>query len=307
MSLANKYRPIVFDEMLGNEENIEILKGLLKKENPPHTYLFHGDRGCGKTTLARILCDNLNIDKNNIMEVNGSNNRGIETARQIIEQSRFKSLDGNNKAFILDEIHKATKDFQNALLKVLEEPPSHVYFILATTEPNKLIKTILSRCSKFEVEKIDTTELMRYLIQISEKEKIKINRKICRNIAKTSEGHVRDALKILEKIMEVKDEEKQLKISIQKLNEEEEVINLCRNLLKPNNWQEVRKILKNIDEDLEKIRYAVLGYMGSVLLNEKSNVNVSTTAGYIIECFSEPFYNTGKPGLVYACFCVFSG
>ena len=299
MSLDLKYRPKDFEYLLGNEENIEILKNFTKNPNRPHTYLFFGHRGCGKTTMARIFANKLDSD---LIELNGSDNRGIDDIRQIIQSCQFKTLNGKNKCYLIDEVHKLTNEAQNSFLKILEEPPEHIYFFLCTTDPQKLLPTIKSRCSLIQIEKIDNIELTRYIESIAKKEGKEIDRKICRTIAKTSEGCVRDALKILESVLQIEDEEKQLKIASQKIDNEEVVIDLCRELLKPNNWKACTKILKGLKEDPEKIRRTILGYMSSVLLNSREG---NMQAGLVIECLEHNVYDSGFPGLIYRIFKVF--
>ena len=142
MSLYLKYRPKDFDEMVGNDETIESLKKLIQKEDRPHTYLFTGQSGCGKTSAARICANKLGAKGHSIIEINSSNNRGIDTARDIIDQMQYKPLEGNIWVFIIDEIHQTTSVAQNALLKPLEDTTDSAYFFLCTTDPQKLIKPL---------------------------------------------------------------------------------------------------------------------------------------------------------------------
>jgi len=297
MSLTDKYRQKEFRGLLGNEENIEFLQTVIQKKDHSHSYLFCGEFGCGKTTMARILANK--FDCNEIIELNSSNNRGIDTIRDLIENAQYKTLTGSNKCYILDEPHQMTKDAQNALLKILEEPPKHVYFMLCTTDPQKLLSTIKSRCVKIEVEKIDVRTLLSYLFDIAKKEGKEVSKKVCRKVAQSSGGHVRDALKLLEKVLSIEGEEKQLRVAESNIVESSEIIELCQQLLK-GDWNTIRKILKGIDEEPEKVRRAVLRYMSAVLLNGNNN-----RAAIVIESFCENFYDSGKAGLILACYQVF--
>src|SRR3989304_2450876 len=146
-----KFRPKDLSDIIGNRSIVTSLESILQSKDRPHAFLFTGKQGCGKTTLARILCKRLECSDHDLIEINISNNRGIDTARDIIQFAYVKPLDGRSRVYLLDEVHKSTNDFQNAILKVMEEPPEHLYFILCTTEPQKLLKTVISRCTEYVV------------------------------------------------------------------------------------------------------------------------------------------------------------
>jgi DNA polymerase III gamma/tau subunit len=287
MSLYNKYRPQSFDDLFGNKETIENLKKLIDKKQT-HVFLFVGEAGIGKTTAARICAKELGSSPVSTIEINSSNNRGIDTARDIIDKMQYISMDGNCTVFIIDELHKTTNDWQNAMLKPLEDTPEHVYFFLCTTNPEKLIKPLKSRCSTFTFTPLSIPLTERLLKIIIRKEGIEIEQDVIEEIANNSNGIPRDALVMLES-----------GISKNNLEEKAEVIDLCRALLnKETNWKTVTDLLKILQgEDIENIRWAVMGYMSSVLLNSK-NLQAAKTLDY----FSEPFYNNGRNGLILACF-----
>ena len=299
MSFHLKYRPNNFEEFLGNNANVVSLKKIIKKEDHPHCYLFYGIRGGGKTTLARILSKEFDCGEN-IYEVNGSDNRGIETARQIIEQSQFKCLDGKNKCYILDECHRMTIDMQSALLKILEDTPRNVYFFLCTTEPEKLLKTVRDRCFTFKVEKLYNEEMIKLLKGIRKKEKGTCSDDTLDRIYKKSESN-RQALIMLEKTLTVEDDSEARKI-IDEFKESIESIELCRALFK--DWRTVVKVLNKLDEseDIEKIRRMILGYYNKVLLNPASNSSSLKKASLIIKSFKNNFFDSGKAGLSQACY-----
>lgn len=286
MSLYLKYRPKDFNEIIGNENNKIILNGFLKQEEIPRTYLFYGAKGHGKTTFARIMAEKLNCN-NNIFEINGSNNTGVDTSRQIEEYSQFRPLDGSNKAFILDEYHMATKNAQNSLLKVLEDTPKGVYFFICTTDPQKLLSTIISRCKKIEVENITVRNIYPYLINISIKENNEISKSVARKISETCKGDIREALNILEKVMQFKDEEIQLKIANEGIIESKQVIDLCRKLNQNSTWNEIKEILKKLqNDDPEKIRRIIISYFSKVLLDRGDR-----RSALIIDILRNPCYN----------------
>jgi DNA polymerase-3 subunit gamma/tau len=301
MSFNLEYRPASFEQVAGNKGTISSLQSILKQEKCPHILLFSGPSGCGKTTLARITAKELQCSEHDVIEINSANNRGIDTARDIIQQMYYKPLHGPVKVYILDEVHQTSKDFQNAMLKALEEPPAHVYFMLCTTEPEKLIATIRNRATMFTVEKLDEQKIIRLLWSISKNEGNEIDKTILAEIAGESEGSPRQAVIMLQKIIGLTTED-EMKEAIQaiKINEKN-TIDLCRALLKGASWKSIAAILKLIQDDPEKVRRAVLGYMSVVLLNSGEE-----RAAMIIECFADNYYNSGKAGLIFSCFSVIS-
>jgi len=308
MTLYLKYRPTCLEDIVGNCSTVEALKSLSRMplESLPHSYLFSGPTGCGKTTLARILAKNiLQCSDFDFQELDVADFRGIETIRDIRRTMTLKPLKGKTRVWLLDECHKLTNDAQNAMLKALEDTPSHVYFILSTTEPNKLIPTIVNRCLRFQVHKLSRREMIKLLKRIAKLEyNSKIEIHLLSEIASTSEGSARKALTTLEKVMALNDPESMLKaIREEQFNENKSVIDLCRALYHPQaNWENVRKVLLDLEnEDHEKIRKAVLGYFANVLMSKHDML-----AHLIIQLFKEPFYDSGFPGIVSACFEVFA-
>lgn len=300
-NLYQKYRPQTFAEMVGNETQIAALRKALEKENRPHAFLFVGPPGCGKTTAARIAAKQLGAGELSLKEINSADNRGIETARLIVETMRYGSPDGEALVFIIDEIHMTTKEWQNAMLKPLEDTPSHVYFFLCTTDPQKLITALKSRCTEIKFQPLSLENAFLLIRRVNRSDNLGVSKEVCQLIAENCEGSPRRALVLLEKIAGLESEEAQKRALEEGLPDEEnaEAIELCRILLKEKAWSPVAEILKKMDTtDPEKIRYAVMGYMSAVLLSGKQN----TRAALAIEYFSEPFYNTGKPGLVLACY-----
>lgn len=303
MSLYNKYRPQTFDQIYGNSEVVEYLQDALKDlKTCPHVFLLHGPTGCGKTTLARIVAEELRCSEVDVQEINTANFRGIDTIREIIKNSRYKSLEGDNRIWIIDEAHKITSDAQNALLKLLEDPPAHTYFTLCTTEPNKLLNTIRGRCIGLQVNPLSERQMFRLLRGIVKSEGKRLGKNIYDQIIRDSLGLPRNGIQILERVLGVS-EEKQLKAAQQSAEEYSQSIELCRALIQRQPWKKVAKILSGLKEqDAESIRRHVLGYCQSVLLKGKDN-----RAAQVIEEFWEPLYNTGHAGLVYCCYAVING
>jgi len=300
LPLHRKYRPKTFDEVSGNLSLIESLKTVLDREDRPSTYLFYGPSGNGKTTIARIIANQVGARDRDIKELNISNTRGIDAARDIIENARFIPLGGKAKVYILDECHASTKDFQHSMLKILEEPPKNTYFILCTTEPEKLLPTIRNRCTQYEVSSLRSKEIIILLNKIIKEEGKRVSREVIIEIARISEGCPRKALVILDSVIDIEDREKQVEAINDFSVDEKQIIELCRALIKKSKWIEVVNILKGIDEEPEKIRYAVLGYMTNILLSGK----VNDRAFVIMEEFKETFIYTKKAGLVSACYTI---
>ena len=200
--LALKYRPTTFDEVIGQENTIRQLRGALEKETLGHALIFCGPRGTGKTTTARIIAKELNPKLAGtelsmvVTEVDAASNTGVDNVRELIENIRYSSR--GHRVIILDEAHMLSKNAFNALLKTLEEPPPGVTFVLVTTEPHKLIPTVVSRCQKYEFTEVDKDILEEYYKEIMEAEGIQAN---VADAALKAEGSVRDGLSILQKAL----------------------------------------------------------------------------------------------------------
>ena len=301
MTLYLKYRPQTFEEVIGNENIISAISEMVKKECP-HSILLHGATGCGKTTIGRIIAKELDCKGYDLREVDSADFRGIDTVREIRKQSQFRPLESTCRVWIIDECHKMTNDAQNALLKILEDTPKHVYFILCTTEPQKLLPTIKGRCSQFQVNLLSEKEMFRLLKNIVKAEEETITKNIYEQIIQDSVGHPRNALQILDQVLRV-DTEKRLEIAKKSAVEQSQSIELCRALLKNEGWKSISSILRGLQEqDPESIRRLVLGYCNSILLKSEND-----RAGLIMEEFIEPFYNTGWPGLTFACYSILKG
>ncbi len=294
MSFHIDYRPDKLEEVQGNKAIVATINSMLENEELPHVIMFDGKSGCGKTTLARIIAKELNCQAQDLVEINSSNNRGIDTARDIMSSMKYLPTMGDCRVYIFDEIHQSTKDFQHSMLKALEDTPEHVYFILCTTEPERLLKTIRNRCHSFTVSPLSSNRMIAYLNTICELEKVEVDNDILKLICEQADGSCRQSLILLEQVINLDDEEQVEFLEKSKTNESE-IIDLCRALIAKKKWSIIAKILKGIEQEPEKARYAVLGYCNSVLLN-----NGSADAAYIIECFSEPFYSSGKAGLTLA-------
>lgn len=237
---ARKYRPQTFDTVVGQSHITTTLKNAIKNNQLAHAFLFCGPRGVGKTTCARILaktinCENLQPDGEacnkcnscksfndgaslNIHELDAASNNSVDDIRSLVEQVRFAPQAGKYKVYIVDEVHMLSASAFNAFLKTLEEPPPYAIFILATTEKHKILPTILSRCQIFDFKRITTNDTVEHLQEIVDKEEIKADKASLQVIAQKSEGCMRDALSILDKIVSFTNGEVSYQNTLEHLN-----------------------------------------------------------------------------------------
>lgn len=218
-ALYRKFRPTTFEDVKGQEHIVTTLKNQIKAERIGHAYLFCGTRGTGKTTIAKIFARSVNCENPvdgspcgecaickaigvgasmNVIEIDAASNNGVDNIREIVDEVAYSPAEGKYKVYIIDEVHMLSIGAFNALLKTLEEPPSYVIFILATTEVHKIPITILSRCQRYDFKRITIDTIAARLKELTEKEQVQIEEKALRYIAKTADGSMRDALSLLD-------------------------------------------------------------------------------------------------------------
>lgn len=217
-ALYQKYRSQTFDEVVGQQYVVRSIKNAVKEGKVGHAYLFCGPRGTGKTSMARLLARAVNCeDKENapcgkcenclaavngthpdIIEINAANETHVEDIRDLIERARLAPMMGHHKIYIVDEVHQLSSSAASALLKTLEEPPEHVIFILATTDPQKLLPTIISRCQRFDFSKIKNEDIKNHLLYVAKQENVNLEEVAAEKLATLADGGMRDSLSMLE-------------------------------------------------------------------------------------------------------------
>ena len=219
---ARKYRPQTFEQVVGQKPVVKTLQNSLKRGRVAHALLFSGVRGVGKTTLARLMAKSLNCQDGptavpcnecrscveinggsalDLLEIDGASNRGIQEVRELKDKIKFMPTSSRYKIIIIDEVHMLTNEAFNALLKTLEEPPAHVYFMFATTELHKIPVTILSRCQRFELKRVSSGELSGHFNSIAEMEEVELSKTALSLIVREADGSVRDGLSLLDQVL----------------------------------------------------------------------------------------------------------
>lgn len=201
VALYRKYRPSSFKEVRDQDHIVSVLEGAIKKDAIPHAILFSGTRGTGKTTLARIFAKEIGVSPVDLYEIDAASNRGIDDIRELKEAVHTLPYESARKAYIIDEVHMLTKEAFNALLKTLEEPPAHVVFMLATTEEEKLLDTILSRCQVFRLHSPSRAVLAKTVTEVAKKEGFTLDPAAADLVAIAADGSFRDALGVMQKVI----------------------------------------------------------------------------------------------------------
>ena len=299
LELYKQHRPVAFKGIYGQPEAVRILKGMTARENGiPHAILLTGPSGCGKTTIARILRRKLEVGEADYSEVNAADFRGIDTIREIRQRIPMAAMQGKFRMWVIDEAHQLVSQAQNALLKVLEDTPPHVYLILATTDPQKLLKTIITRCTEVRLKPIATKDIEDLIVAVCEKEGKELPEAVREKIAEHADGSARKALVLLDSVLPLESEDDQLK-AIESVDVKPQAIALARALISPRpQWKEVAAILKGLNgEDPEQLRHMVLGYASAVLLG---GGNLAPRANLMIQAFERNFYDSKRAGLINA-------
>lgn len=295
--LYKRFRPRTLGEVRGQTIITDQLEKMLTAKRLPHSLMFTGGSGVGKTTVARILARRLECSKIDFHELNCSETRGIDDIRAIGNRMSGACLGGKSRIWLIDEAHGITRDAQQALLKMIEDTPSHVYFFICTTEPAKLLKTIHTRCTEFKFKELDSSMMLVLLKEIVIKAKLSIREVVLKAIVEAAEGSARSALVILDQIQGITNEKEQF-AGVAAADYKTVAIDVARMLMKPNaSWAEISKVIKPCTEDPESVRRCVLGYASAILRNGKADAR----AAEIIEAFWENWFDVGAAGLTLSC------
>lgn len=296
LALYRKYRPTNFNEVVGQDKVITVIKNEIINNRISHAYLFSGPRGTGKTTTAKIIaklvnctnpvngeccnkCDNCLNFKNSsdIVEIDAASNNGVDEIRELRDKVNLVPTNSKYKIYIIDEVHMLTTQAFNALLKTLEEPPAHVIFILATTEPHKIPLTVASRCQKFQFSKISNDEIVHRLSDIIKEENIKLDNEILFEIARLSDGGLRDAINMLDQLLAYKSENITL-MDVYNINScvsYIDIYNFINNMMK-NNAIEIVNFIEKIDSEgknISKFIEELIVFLKDILLYKSANIN----------------------------------
>lgn len=305
MPLHTDFRPEQLSEFAGNTATVRKLESVLSRDDIPHTFLFSGPKGCGKTTLARIVGYMLGVTKADFKEYNSADYKRLADARELEQNVRLKPLFGKRRLFLLDECHALDKAAQRCLLKVLEEPPEHAFFTLCTTDPHLLLAPFKDRCSEFKVAPLSDKECYDFLCHVMDLAGWEGDKpeSALRAIVTNCGGTPRRALVMLDQVIDIDPSEMEKYVSGLK-EAEAEAIDLCRALVTRKGWKEISRILKVLKEngeDPEGIRRLVLGYCGVVLLGHDD-----PKVGIVMNCFEKPTYDIGFSGIILAAYNAFT-
>lgn len=291
-------RPTSFKQVVGQEAAVRQLVALAKgPEGIPHCLLFIGPSGCGKTTLARIVRNKLQCSDMDFAEINAADNRGIEMVRGIQGRVGLAPIDGESRVWLIDEAHQLTADAQGAFLKLLEEPPGHVYFMLATTHPEKLRAAIRTRCTEIVVRAIPEADLAALVRRVAGERDVVLHQEVVEKLAEVADGCARKALVFLQQVIGIDDMKVQLEV-LEKQDAKVAAFSIAQAIMAKAPWSKISVMLRDCSEDPESIRWMMLSYFTKVALGNKG----SERAVAIMEEFQYNYFDTKKAGLVMSCY-----
>lgn len=300
---ARKYRPKSLKTVRGQKKAVDLLTRLEKANKIPHQILLTGPSGCGKTTIARIIADQIiDCKGRDFIEINAAGSGGIDMVRSIQRTINSKPLYGKSRVWLIDEAHMLTKDAQNGLLKNTEEPPHHAYIMLASTDPVKIIKTIQNRFTEIKLGLLPSADIQVMIERVCKKEDISLTQDAMDKLIGASEGSARRSLVILQSLIGIEDEEDQI-VAIDRASSKSEAYQIGTALLYQSaGWAIIANIINKMEDDnYEGIRMLILSMASNVLLNQ-TKVKLHPKAYKVLIAFSDPFFNTGKNGLVASCY-----
>ena len=301
MSLHTKYRPTTWKEVVGHSKIVSSMKTAVEKKLS-RAFLLTGPSGLGKTTLARVLANAVGCQKQDLLEVDAATYTGIDDMRGVMNTLQYKPLRGDTKSIIIDECHALSAQAWKALLKSIEEPPSWVYIVLCTTDVGKVPKTIQTRCMTYNLKPVPVEVLEDLLNSIADKEQITYGKGILEFCAKQAQGSPRQAIVNMEACINAKNKAEAAELLEMVTEDDVQVVDLARALLKRASWREVQKLLSGMrSTPAESARHVIRAYMTNVILGAKDE-NTAGRAMEILDAFNKPFYSgDGISPLVLAC------
>lgn len=303
-----RHRPTSWDGVIGQDKTVKALQSMLERGTLPHALMLHGPSGSGKTTIARILKTEMGCSDMDFHEMNCADMRGIEDARNVRRRTSVTPMDGRVSMWLIDEAQKLTNDAQNALLKLLEDTPSHVYFIFCTTDPRKLIQTIKTRLTSLKLDDLEDKHLHELLRRVCSRENMKLTPRVESLLIQQARGSARMLLVLLDRISVEAKEAEQIEAIRGASFDEATAYDLAKAVFYSRPWSEVAPILLKLkNQDVEGVRHMFLSYCNTVMITDRPGDDPQKKArnrdrAYrIIDVFSRNFYDSKEAGLTAAC------
>ncbi len=296
--LINKYRPTSFDDIKGQSAVCKSISIALKKKRG-RSFLLSGPSGVGKTTIGRIIAKEIGCKSFDLIEVDGASTTGIDAMRELTTHLLYKSIGGSPRVVIVDECHAVSAQAFKSLLKILEEPPENVYWILCTTVLSKVPKEVRTRCLDYVLKPVPGIDIIDLLVEVAKAERLPIrkNRDALAEITDAAEGSPRQALSMLARCGHLKDEDEVRALCTGEVGTSKEAIDLCRVLMKGASWKEIITCIGKIESSPESVRIIVLRYMTTVAIKGKDPQRMLS----IMDEFSQSFLDReGKAPLLLA-------
>lgn len=296
LPLTLKYRPSTLDEVVGQDAVVRSIRTAVDVGPTPHAFLFSGPAGTGKTTLARIVARMVKCGFGNLMEIDAATNTGIDNMREVMGTLKYKGFgESPNRAVIVDECHQLSKGAFDSMLKILEEPPAHVFFMLCTTNPGKVPPTIVSRCASYNLRELSKDDLWDLLESVAKRERLDVPEDIMGAVVRAANGSPRAALSALQIVHDARSLKEAQTLLAQPM-EDGELIDILREMVNTGRvqWPRVLEVLKaNKDADPEGMRLGIVNYLAAVLLNTAQEKKAAALLD-ILNQFMKPMNRSEK-------------